>query len=75
MGLTASTDGAKKLLDAAATARDSAATGSGKNIGSKREQDTGANAWRTVWTYSDGTAFNAWDTANASSPAATWTWW
>jgi hypothetical protein len=77
MGLTASAAGASKALATAATTRDatqSAAAGSGFRLASSRAQDSGANAWRTVWTL-NAAAMDTWTAVTSVGTSKVHVWW
>jgi hypothetical protein len=73
--MTASAAGAKKALDTAASARDSATSGSVKHVAAARAQSaTAGEEWKTVWTRTLA-GLDAWDAANSSSPGPSALWW
>ena len=73
--MTAGAEGAKKALDTSATARDSAASGSVKNVPAARAQSaTAGGEWVTNWTRTTA-GLDAWAAANSSSPSASAIWW
>jgi hypothetical protein len=75
LGLAVNTDGAAKALATSATARDSAASGSGKFLPLARAQSGSATmGWLTEWTNAHAST-TSWKTANGSDPNASYTWW
>lgn len=73
--MVASAAGAQKALVTAATARDSNASGSVKNVPAARTQSVVAGSeWQTTWARTTA-GLDAWATANSSSPSASALWW
>lgn len=72
--MTASAAGAKKAMIAAATARDSASTGSGKHMPAARTQSTNAGEeWKMTWGITTA-SMGSWKTNNSSAGAVS-LWW
>lgn len=73
--MTADQPGAKKALDTATAARDSASTGSVKAVPAARTQVvTAGEEWKTTWATTTA-GLDAWAAANASNAGASALWW